>query len=174
MKARKLERILVSHGAPASFLDTVTRVMRTDGKLPIGGRGPNAPDIGPFEAALMMIALAATDVAARAVEGLSRQISLKTDAAAPRFADDLPSALQVALGNPDWARQIAEVRVGRTHAFSQIAYCDGHIEYFTIPGTANPSGVGSTAFRSEGILSGGLIHQVAIELAGYNDHEPEF
>lgn len=169
MKVRDLERLLVSLGAPSSFLDTVTRVLRSKSRLPIGGRGAHAPDIGPDEAAWIILALAGTDVAARAVEGLARLLDLQLPTGErARFATSFVDAIQVILGSPESAAQIREVRVGRSHALSQIIYCDGEIERFVLPGTSPSSAaeVGSTKFRSEAVLTGGLLVRVAQAVIG--------
>lgn len=167
MKVRQLERLLVQHGAPASFLDTVTRVLRSESRLPLGGRGVNAPDIGPDEAAWVMVGLAATDVAAQAGYGFHRQLGLELYGnEQPRHAKHFVDAVQVILGSADWASEVAEVRVGRSYPLSQIIYADGHVERFTERGER---AFGTASFRSEGVLAGGLLHQVAIDLSGEND-----
>ncbi|MEA1015576.1 hypothetical protein [Sphingosinicella sp. LY1275] len=168
MKVRQLERILAMHGAPASFLDTVTRSLRAEGRLPIGGRGVNAPDIGPDEAAWVMIGLAATDVAAQAALRFALQLELALpEGASPRHARNFVDAVQALLGSPETAWEVWEIRVGRSHNFSQIVYRDGHVEPFVLPNVplSKATSVGSMAFRSEGIISGGLLHQVAIDLS---------
>ncbi len=167
MKVRELARLLTVHGAPASFTDTVIRVLHSESKLPIGGRGPHAPAIGADEAAWVLVGLASTDVAAQAGHGLNRQLSLSLYGSEPARHDrDFTGAVQIILGNPEWAAAVAEIRVGRSYPLSQIVYADGHVERFTVGGQR---AFGTTTFRSEGILPGGLLHQVAHELAGLSD-----
>src|SRR3954454_620444 len=66
MKARGLERLLIGNGVGSSKIDAVTRRLRHSGRLPKGGRGPNAPDIGPTEAATVLLALAGSSTGAEA------------------------------------------------------------------------------------------------------------
>lgn len=169
MRARELERLLVAHDAPASFLDTVTRVLRTEGKLPIGGRGINAPHISPDEAAWTLLGLAGTDVAAQAVHAIARLLELglppgeRSRTGERRFVD----AVQMLLHKPELAATVSEVRVGRSHALSQVLYRDGHVERFVLSGISpsKASTVGAMKFRTEGILTGELLHTIANELA---------
>lgn len=165
MNVRQLEKLLIFHGAPTSFLDTVTRVLRAESRLPIGGRGPYAPQIGPDAAAWVMLALAGTDVAAQAGHALHRLLELRLPTGiAARYAPEFVDAVQILLGSPEWAGEVAEIRVGRSHALSQIIYHDGTVEAFVAGEMIAANG--SMRFRSEGIIGGGLLHQVAIDLAG--------
>lgn len=169
MNARDFERFLVERGAPASFLDIVTRKLRQEGKLRIGGRGRHAAEVEHIEAAWIMIGLAATDVAAQAVDGFRRQMELEVPRGVrPRHYTHIVEALQIILGNPQWASKVAEIRVGRTYAHTQIVYHDAPTDHFVLPGTPKDEAaeVGNRAFRSEGVLSGGLIHEAALALAG--------
>lgn len=172
MNARQLERLLVQHGAPASFLDVVTRKLREAMRLPKGGRGLNAPEIGGDEAAWTLLGLAGTDTATQAAHAITRLLELRLPAGIePRHSREFVSAVQIILGSVEWAGEISEVRVGRSCPHSQIIYRDGHVEHFVLPDVSAhaAASVGSARFRSEGVLSGGLLHQVAIDLSGVND-----
>jgi hypothetical protein len=172
MKVRDLERLLVAHDAPRSFLDTVTRALRSESKLPIGGRGVNAPDIGPAEAAWVMLGLAGTDIAAQAGHAIFRLLELQLPRGEqPRFGERrFVDAVQIILHDPDRAAEVSEIRVGRSHALSQIIYRDGAIERYVLANVASSeaASVGAMKFRSEGVLTGELLQAVALAvLDGY-------
>lgn len=171
MRVRQLERLLTTLGASATALDIVTRQLREATRLPIGGRGANAPHITGDEAAWIIIALASTETASQAVAGLSRQTELQLPREVePRHSRSFVDTVQLILGSQEWAGNVVEIRVGRSHARSQVIYTNGDVENFVLPGmTAKQAeGVGTAAFRSEAVLSRGLLHQVAIELTGEN------
>lgn len=170
MRVRQLEFALQELGVPASALDVVTRQLRAQKMLPVGGRGLNAPKIGPDEAAWVLIGLAGSDAAAQAAWALHKQLELRmVPGSAPRHSDEFVSVVQILLGNPDWAGEVVELRVGRSHALSQIIYRDGHVERFVGPDAPHLAAGGGMRFRTEGVIGGGMLHQIAIDLAEPNN-----
>lgn len=69
MKAADLERVVaVMQGRGRVLTDSLQRMreLRNLGFIPVGGRGPNAPDVGPEHCANFLIAVGGTATAARA------------------------------------------------------------------------------------------------------------
>ncbi|ASY43339.1 hypothetical protein CJD35_01880 [Sphingobium xenophagum] len=175
MNAKQLERRLSVFGANASALDVVTRKLRESFKVSTAGRGMNAHSLSTDEVAWIIAAYAGSDVAARASETLARLAELIGVGAASAFrhSNDFLATLQVVLGNPDWAWEVWEVRICRNLPIASIHYRNGQIEKFVAPEfVEHGAGYGTSAFRSEGVLSAGFLHQLAIDLTGINDaHE---
>ncbi|MEO7688189.1 MAG: hypothetical protein ABIS51_02810 [Sphingomonas sp.] len=169
MIARDLERLLVILQAPASIVDLVTRDLRENGAIPTGGRGPNAPRIGAVEAAAMLIALAGADVASQAYLAIAKVKGLRFVEldALPRHDGCLVTTLRKVLGDPPLASEIHEIRVCRNLPLAEIFYKDGAIERFVHQNViVDPMALGGGCFRSEGVLPGALLEQVALKLLG--------
>ena len=167
MRVRQLEKILISLGVEASFIDVVTRQLRAAFKLPTGGRGFNAPQIGPDEGAWILVAMAGADTAAHAAHAFGGQLELAIPPGEkPRHHHEFVIAMQLLLRSPDLAAQVQEVRVGQTHALSQIVYRDGTVERFVGPEARHlATNGGSMRFRKEGVIGGGMLHQIATDFA---------
>jgi hypothetical protein len=112
MRARELE-LLLSELSPRSKsdLDIRMRKLREAKLLPTGGRGPNAPHIGPRDAATMLIAICCSRQAVDAAQALPVFASLL-----PKFTDEafegassFGEALTAALSNPEAARRIDHI-----------------------------------------------------------------
>lgn len=110
MNIRQLKRLLVLLGAPASFLDIVTRGLRAESRVSIDGEGADAPNIDSDVAAWVLLGFAATDTAAQAAEGLYRQTKLQLrDGQMARHSPVFVDAVQILLGSVEWAGDVAEI-----------------------------------------------------------------
>jgi hypothetical protein len=112
MRARELE-LLLGELTPRSKsdLDIRMRKLREAKLLPTGGRGPNAPHIGPREAATMLIAICCSRQAVDAAQAVPVFASLL-----PKFSDEafegassFGEALTGALSSPEAARRIDHI-----------------------------------------------------------------
>jgi hypothetical protein len=154
-----LERLLAQHGATATKLDAVTRRLRDAGRLPNGGRGPNAPEIGPEEAAVVLVALAGSG------KGLEADLRLeKLETLSCKFEGfgrlGLIQALTMILEDPDVFASIHEVRISRTTRHAAISYLGKAEDVFS----ESRSRRKSDKFYVEGILPGQLLKVVARSL----------
>ena len=170
MNAKQLERLLSKLGANASALDVVTRKLRAAFDLKTGGRGLNAHDLTTAEVSWIITAYAGSEVAAKADVTLSRLIELDGVGEKFRHSGDFLTSLQLILGEQELAREVSEVRICRNIPIAEIHYKDGSKEKF-VPAKdrINGASFGNASYRSEGVLSAGLIQQLAIELSGVND-----
>lgn len=172
MNAKQLERNLAEMGASASAVDVVVRKLREAFKVSTGGRGVNAHSLTADEVAWIVACYAGSDVAAQAAHTLLRLSDLigVGDPYGFRHSNDFLASFQVILADPEKAWDVWEVRIARNMPIASIQYRDGTIEKFVSSEHRNHGqGYGTTAFRSEGVLSAGLIHQLAIDLTGEND-----
>ena len=163
LKAKELERLLVRFGASPSSIDLVTRSLRAARYVRTSGRGMNAPEINPLEAAYILLASAGSDKPYYAERSLARLLKLRVANTAPRLSQAFYLALEKALSSPRSANKILEFRVCRNHDLGQIRYLDGYYELFLpedISAESTEQLVNLT-FRSEGVLSGGFLNVVA-------------
>ena len=155
MKARDLERLLARAGGGGAKLDAITRQLRGSRRLPIGGRGPNAPRIDAAEAAALLIALGgslkASDAQARLelLEGLPAQKG--------KGGLTLAEMVETLLGDPDGCSDVAEIRISMTTSHAMLTYGSGETVTF---GKTPPFG-GANAIRIEGVLHGELLGSIA-------------
>ena len=123
-KTRRLEAILIEHGAPPASVDAVTRALRKEGVIPVTGRGVNASDITHNESAWIMSVVAGAQFAARAAFHLARLNNLCRPASESRNAAEFVFALQVILSSPERAASIREIRIAQNLNLARIAYKD--------------------------------------------------
>lgn len=152
MTAKDLERLVASDGGSVTALDTVTRKLRERYvQKPLacllrgvrtGGRGPNAHRLNVFEAALVLLCYAGADVAERCTERLDDETF-----------GGLVAVLSKLLHTPDALAMVEELRVGRQAAYAKVVLRHGPALHF-----GDQQGGG---FRSEGILGGHLLKEVA-------------
>lgn len=167
MIARDLERMLVMAQASPSGLDLVLRSLRDNGAIPIGGRGTNAPKIGNVEASAILLALAASDVAGKSYLALAglRALRFAASSVSARYSESLIDTVRSLLGDPVLANGVREIRVCRNLPLAEIFYNDGTVERFVHEDVlVDAAGFGGACFRSEGVLSGGLLTTVALKL----------
>jgi hypothetical protein len=158
MRARELERLLAKNGVGSAKLDAVTRKLRDRGYLPKSGRGPNAPHIGPKEAALVLVAVAGSTKGTEADVRLEKLCRINCgDSRAG--SKTLPEAIAEYLAEPETLDDIKLVRVGRTSRHADVVHADGQVSEFRA-GSYNPN-----RFRVEGVLPVSLLTRVAEALA---------
>jgi len=155
MHMKALERLISERGVDASKADTITRKLREAGKLPSGGRGANAPQIGPREAAIFLIAVAGSPKAIDAPTRVEKLSKLRGDVDGHTFLE----AMHGLLSDPGARQNISEVRIARTHRRAVIIREAGTDTY-------RPSSKNQRTGRLsvEGILDGELIRDVASAL----------
>jgi len=159
MNVKDLERLLTDAGATASKVATITGKLREQGKLPKAGRGPHAPQIGPKEAALVLLAVAGSSRAnesGQRIEKLERLALRSSDASADAEVSLVERFIHL-LDDPDRAGNVEEARISRTIGRATIIYRNGAFEEFTGPRTYNLD----EKFRAVGELPGGLLKRVA-------------
>lgn len=155
MNVRDLERLLVNLGCEASTLDVITRLLRANDLLPVGGRGPNAPTIGAVEAARIVLAVAGSEVAARSLSALESMAQLYCD------NRDFVGTMQALLADPEAAATVKEVRISRNLPLAIIAYDTGEEERFTSLQVDGGLLSEHNRYRSEGVLPGLMLAEIA-------------
>lgn len=169
MRAREFEVGLASMGPwTRSALDQCTRQLREAGLLPVGGRGPHAPDIDAEHAAAILIALGATDQAS----GMHLVVSVysgleivggRTDFLGNRrFGETFAKILK----DPEGRYRITEVRINRTWPEVEILRAGGGGELVIETyrrSDAPETGYGRAA-HVECVLNGSLLSQAALDI----------
>jgi hypothetical protein len=97
------------------------RKLREARLLPTGGRGPHAPEIGPREAATVLIAICASRQAVDAADAVRAFASLR-----PKFNDEafegagtLSDALAAALASPAAAKRVRRIQFSLPGRFDE-------------------------------------------------------
>ena len=158
MRVRQLERLLAENGASSAKLDAITRQLRNIGRLPIAGRGPNAPAVTPTQAAEILIALAGSTTGSVGAERLEKLERLR---AVDNPGLTLRDALESLLEDPNLPSNIREIRIRRTGRRANILHTDGTvIEFKPRNTTANASN-----FYVEGVIPADLLRLIASRLA---------
>lgn len=155
MHMKALERLISQRGVDPSKADTITRKLRETGHLPSGGRGANAPTIGPREAAIFLIAVAGSPKAIDAPARVEKLSKLRTSVGGGAFLD----RLETLLANKECRRNLREVRVARNHRRAVIINEDRTETY--APTSKKPR---AGRLSVEGILDSELICEVASAL----------
>lgn len=159
VNARDLERLLTAQGVGGAKMDAVTRKLRESGRLPKGGRGTNAPTIGPNEAATILIAVAGSAKGNEADARVGKLECLRStsDDHAKRT---LLEVLALLLEDPSELANVAEVRVARTQRRAAIHSIDGRVEEFRAPKPENRT----DRFCVEGILPSPLLRLISLAI----------
>lgn len=163
VNGRDLERIMRAMGATHSGVDTVSRKLRQVSRLPLGGRGFNAPRIGASEAAAFLATYAGADPASDAAAKIKELEKLSYVENGPRRHLPFLKALTAILESPAAADSVMEVRVGRNVERADIWFRDGRTERFD-HGTTDQHGL--AMLRAEGVLPGPFLKYVARVLSG--------
>jgi hypothetical protein len=166
MKVRELERLLGEHGFGAAKMDAVTRRLRDAARLPVGGRGPNAPHISALEATIILLASAGSSKGAEADMRLKKLEPLPCTSTG-RLGNTLAEALTALLHEPAKLSELRELRVARTRASATFLFADGTVEEYGATGRRGER----HRFHVEGILPNGLLMKVAATLALPQLHE---
>lgn len=144
----------MSFGASRIKLDTITRQLRVDGLLPVGGHGPFAPALQPEHAARILIANAGSTKAVQASSRLAVLAKLQN----PK-GRTLLEALTAQLAAQ--AVDIDEVRVSRRSDVAVLKTGDSEDIYFGANYDRSADHI-----RTEGIITGHALEQVRSLLAG--------
>jgi hypothetical protein len=155
MHMKALERLISERGVDASKADTITRRLRESGKLPSGGRGANAPQIGAREAAIFLIAVAGSPKAIDAPTRVDKLSKLRSDGGGPTFLD----AVEGLLADQNARQNVREVRIARTHR-GAVIISDERTDTYRPTSKKQRSG----RLSVEGILDRELISDVALAL----------
>jgi hypothetical protein len=135
-------------------MDGITRKLRECGRLPTGGRGINAPIIGPREAAIILIAVAGSP---KANEADTRVAKLEPLLSGGRVgARTLLEAVTSLLADPMHLEGLTEVRIARTRRRAAFIFRDGDVEEFH---TAKPD-ARTDRFSVDGIMTAPLLELV--------------
>lgn len=145
-------------------MDGITRKLRESGRLPKGGRGINAPAIGPSEAAIILISVAGS---AKSNEADLRVAKLEPLISKTRThgTRTLLEAVTSLLTDPSRLDAITEVRIARTKRRAAFIFRNGEVEEFHPP---KPDGR-RDRFYVEGILAAPLLELVAHAIRDSND-----
>ena len=125
MKVSDLERLVSSYGVSSSKMGAVTRELRHSGRLPVKGRGPNALDLDPSLAAMVLIATAGSGKAVKADSRLNSLENLIDVSSGKNLLDAFTEILDGQSGLKD----VIEVRIGRNIREASIVYT-GKVVYF--------------------------------------------
>ena len=159
MRVRDLERLLADHGVGAAKVDAITRRLRDRGRLPIGGRGPNAPHIGPAEAAAILLAAAGSSKGAEADLRLEKLEGLGCVSGSSN-GGSLGEALSGLLRDPGSLMDLREVRSARTRSAATILFRDGRADEYARRQVEGED----ERFYVEGVLPAALLRKVAAAL----------
>lgn len=165
MKARDLERLLIERGAGAAKIDAITRRLRQIGRLPKGGRGQHAPEVGAAESAAMLLSLAGSTKGAEAELRLAKLEALPGPAS--EGCPTLLGAITSLLESGKRLTGLVEVRVSRTSRRAVFIYDDGcQMEFGSERSRSAPAN-----FLVEGVLPARLLEDVASELGKLEGNE---
>ena len=156
MNVRDLERLLTAFGVGAAKMDGTTRRLREIGRLPLGGRGTNAPEIAAENAAAVLVAVAGSG---KAIEADNRLAKLEESAKA-QSGETIVAAISRMLDHPAELETIAEVRVSRTSRSASVHHTDGRVDRYGDSRSASRP----TKFRVEGVLPSSLLKTVSNDL----------
>jgi hypothetical protein len=159
MRVRQLEGLLARSGATAAKLDAITRQLRNIGRLPVAGRGPNAPAVTCAQAAAILIALAGSGKGSEAAERLDKLERLRSTENAGLTLHD---AIENMLESPDSFSDIVEVRISRTLRRAAIICEDGAVTHFRPRNSADHV----ERFHVEGVLPNKLLEDVSRAIGG--------
>jgi len=137
-------------------MDATTRKLRECGRLPVGGRGTNAPTIGFVEAATILVAVAGSAKGNEADARVGKLESLRCTSG-DHESWPLLEVLALLLGDPAKLHGVAEVRIARIKKRATIQFEDGRVEEFLDqkPDTR------VDRFDVEGILPAALLGLIA-------------
>jgi len=154
MKVRDLERLCAANGVGATKADMVTRSLREVEELRVGGRGANAPDANPEDAAKLLIALTGSSTGKLAVDRLKVLSSLRSN---KQKSATLLSRLTELLGGHEDLDRLVQCRIGRNIREAQFIFSDSKVEQFLLYSPKDYS----ERLRVEGVIPGAFLKNVA-------------
>lgn len=125
--AKKFERFKISRGCSETKLDTQNRDLRKKGHLSAEGRGPHAKDIGPPEAAIMLLSYLGSGKAVKS-EARFKALQSIVDEGGRTLLDALTQCLEEDV-------DVVQVRVSRLRKRAAIRWADGSETLFASPKT---------------------------------------
>jgi hypothetical protein len=137
-------------------MDAITRKLRESGRLPKGGRGVHAPQIGPLETAVILVALAGSTKGLEADARIEKLEALRSNSP-KRSGLPLLQAVEELLIDPSGLKDIDQVRVARTARRAAILFKDGTAEEF-LPARPRDQ---DDRFCVEGVLPATLLQKIA-------------
>jgi hypothetical protein len=171
MIAPALQRLLqILTPASAAEIDQTFRALRAQNLIPTTPRGRGVPpaEMMPEHAAWTLLTLAINRPPAAAAEVVRDWAAMRpidTSLGADNFGD----ALGAALSDPGARMKVFEIRIGREWPNGWLVLGDRNdprlYAFGLIAAEARAAGYRTTACRSEFIISGGALHQIAIDLA---------
>lgn len=186
MNSRELENDLASFStcSPAT-IDHTARALREAGLLPVGGRGPHAPQLSSAHVANMLIALGAPRIADVQQFTIDRINMPHARNWAQYDNDEMPGpfagaktfgeALKAILEDPHHKHPVAFVIICKDWPYAAIHIKgreDKPHEYGYIRfKVARDSGFHTAPIRSEMRINIGVLQQLAMELAGETGHD---
>ena len=180
MTGKELERLLGSLTAlTATDLDLRTRKLRGARMVPVGGRGPHAPDYQAEHVATFLICIGGTESPSDAANAVLAYAPLRY--VGVQFGgflaeDTLADAITRCLADPRLAATVQAIRFCRSWPMVEMEYDEAGqrrvARYLTETDleAANDepvslASVGASTIRSECVIGGGLLQQIAIELS---------
>jgi hypothetical protein len=145
--AREFLDFLTDLFATEAKMENVVRSLQQDHRIAIGGRGRSAHQITVEEAALIVIAYAASLKAIDAARRLKKIEGLRGSSG--RFSEVMFAILRGKLS-------VSEIRISRTQAYAEVRYPNGDVERFS-KGNLDLRG----RFRVEASLDHQLLFQIA-------------
>jgi hypothetical protein len=160
VKVRDLERFLAGNGVDAAKIDAITRKLRDSGRLPKGGRGVHAPQIGARETAIILVAVAGCSKGLEADARMEKLEGLRSKSG-KGAGTPLVEAIEALLLDRTRLKKVTSVRVGRTARQATIYFRDKTVEEFLPARPRDQEG----RFWVEGVLPGSLLELVASAVA---------
>jgi hypothetical protein len=156
LKVRDFERLLASNGVAPSKMDAITRLLREHARVPTSNRGPQAPNITPDTAAVILIAVAGTGKSLNAVRRLEKLEKLKcVEHPNSEPVDELAKMI----ARPGKLVDLKEIRVGRNARRITFLFDNG-VERVYLPKTKTKPDY-SGRFIVEGTLSRKLLSDIS-------------
>jgi hypothetical protein len=170
MKAADLERLIasVSKGRVRTDAAQRMRVLRNLGLIPSGGRGPNAPEIGPEHCASFVIAVGGATVASEAGRAVLNFAPLIPHD--PMWGGTLREVLVRAFEEPEIGRRIKELRFLHEEIEVQMMWRDEegelHHTFFRPEDGSDVMDHDRGAIGDETFISGKVIAEIIADLHG--------
>jgi len=166
MKARSFERALAQEyqAATPAALDLCMRELRRVGLVPVGGRGPNAPDLNFENVAAILIGLACSSIASQSGDK-AKAYSKFVDPKNPK-GPTLIQTMAALFADQQHAADFDEIRFCRTRPRVEFVQQDGGRITYHPPGTdlpGNPNKYNRGFAREEYVYGSALLEQIAID-----------
>ena len=149
-------------------LDRIAGYLRKAGLIPVGARGPNAPDLQPHDAANLFTGLVASARPKDAVQVVARYSSLRANDQCVSFpfqfdGNTFGQAVEEIFGDPGLAYLVERVELCRLRpeATIRLKVNDKEYDYVYEPEQSNQD---KPYQRNIVIIEGAVIHQLCLDL----------